>query len=122
MIASVFVFRNGKFIPGDPLNLDSHPDGNTSLEKLGYHLSQEVGCAAGLHYDLWEHENRGWIIHFSTACRFCAVVVEEWPDLIELLGKLSTIALAGVLIDQDDDGRECPVHMPVAAVKPYRKR
>jgi hypothetical protein len=113
-----FTYRDGKFIAGDPLGLNDSDSINKALERHGYSPSQDVGDDAGLCYSLWEHDERGWVVCFDTATGGCTIVVEGWPDLVDLLAKLSVIVLAGTLRDWDDNGKNCPVHLPVRQVGP----
>lgn len=108
----VFVYGDGKFTPRQ-----------AEEEEEGWSLSQSVGDADGLHYDLHEREDAGsllWKVDFCTACFFCTVHVKTWPDLIQLLSMLSPVVLAG-LIQCGDDGKGNKYHgfLPVMQIKPY---
>src|SRR5262249_29201023 len=95
-----FVFRDGRFVRGDPLNLDAAPDGEglgETLRAAGYELSQVVG-GDGLHYELYERSRGGaggCVVLLWTGFHGCTIVVAAWPDLIALLRDLSVIVLAG---------------------------
>jgi hypothetical protein len=118
----LFVYEGGRFTPGDPLGLDSAEDYQEALQKQGYLLSQDVGENCSLSYTLFEHEDDGWVVLFRTFGRCAWILCRDWPDLIDLLHKLSTIALAGVLSHSDQDGRDAPCHMPIGPVKPFPPR
>ncbi len=88
-----FRFTDGRLIEDHSFTL---PDGTVSdeLRKAGYLLTQVVGDTDGLSYDLYEHDEKGWLVMFNTASSSCEIVVSDWPDLVELLAKLSPIVLA----------------------------
>jgi hypothetical protein len=92
-------------------------------KREGYSLCRRVGQEHDLSYELYvNHANDGgedWLVRFEAAGYLCSVRCDGWPDLIELLAKLSTIILAGLIRDEDHDGRPCPPHLPVKPVKPH---
>ncbi len=97
------VYRNGVYRREDPIEFTAADNSERCcsevLETRGYHRSQDVGDTSGLSYTLWEHHTEGWVVNFGTACRFCCIHVADWPDLIDLLHKLSIIALAGLITE-----------------------
>jgi hypothetical protein len=117
-VESTFLYENGQFVPADPLGLTTGPlsDLDDALEAMGYNVSQIVGDENGLHYQVFEHEQDGWVIVF------CTIACGSWPDFISLLNTLSVTALAGALTDTDADGRKSPCHMPTGPVKPCPRR
>lgn len=70
-----------------------------AIRENGYHIQQSVGDTNGLSYELFSNQEASlkFCIIFQTASEFCVIFVEDWPDLIELLSKLSVIAIAGAM-------------------------
>lgn len=106
-----FLFRGGAFAPVPEL---VSGDWEQWLADNKFHLSQTVGDEAGLHYRLYEGEE-AWLVAFGTAGRLCVIRCEAWPDLIELLAKLSPIALAAILDDEQ-------IEAVGEALEPFRER
>lgn len=72
----------------------------------GWYLSQTFGDINGVHLCMYERNcsisdldnpEVNWLIAFSTAAYWHPILVRSWVDLIELLAKLSPIALAGCI-------------------------
>jgi hypothetical protein len=117
---SRLVYEAGKFTPGDPLALGEDIEG--ALAKAGYE-PQQVGSEGDLGYTLWEKAPVGpWVVCFGTSGACCWITCPTWPDLIELLAKLSPIALAGLIRDWTPDDENCPAHLPVGQVRAYGQR
>jgi hypothetical protein len=96
----VFVQEGGRLAPGDPLGMGRGGDLADVLGGLGFEQTQCVGEPAGLNYCLWERRDGGaWVVVFATAMTWCQVLCRTWPDLIDLLERLSPIALASLLAD-----------------------
>ena len=119
-----FRFAGGVFTPLDlAARFPNGSDGATGedrwLKSIGFHRSQAVGDQNGLSYELHEcSEERAWLVLFQTAGKATYILCETWPDLIELLSKLSVIALAGVI---DQGPREQgPAALCVRDTKEYR--
>jgi hypothetical protein len=99
---SSFVFRGGQFLPCEPVYAglpDAEcADVDSLLRKLDFTHSQTVGCEHGLHYELWHTDEPSlkWLVVFSDTSYFCEIVCDSWPDLIELLAKLSPTVLAAL--------------------------
>ena len=99
---SSFVFRGGQFLPCEPVYAglpDAEPDDLDSLlRRSGFTCSQTVGCEHGLHYELWHSDEPSlkWLVVFLTTAYFCQVACDSWPDLIELLAKISPTVLAAL--------------------------
>lgn len=103
-----YIFKDGKFVSG--AEVEFNEDGVADGCYPGFHQSQAVGCTYGLHYVVYEKYDRDedgpyegpFIVEFSTSGYWCPILCEGWPNLIELLAKLSPIALAAMM-DGDDD-------------------
>src|SRR5262245_59047085 len=93
-----FEFKDGKFMEGGlPPGFDIEAeDWVQELNRCGFSSSQGVGDDNGLHYELLEG-SEGWVVLFATADLCFYIRVKSLPDLIELLSKLSVIALAAAL-------------------------
>jgi hypothetical protein len=117
-----FVYEGGKFTPGAPLGLGDD-DIEAALVRAGYE-PQQVGEESQAGYTLWEDTSTfgPWVVCFGMTNRCCWITCPTWPDLIELLAKLSTIALAGLIREYDQDGNNCPAHLPVGPVRAYGQR
>jgi hypothetical protein len=90
-----YLFEGGRFIPAGV------PEFGDDVPGSPFFRSQEVGDPCGLHYVLYEHKTAGeWIVRFCTSSFCTDILVKSWPDLIELLGKLSPIALAAILDEE----------------------
>lgn len=86
--------------------LNDCDDQGDELAMLGYHRAQVVGDEEGLHYELFEHakQREQWVVMFCTFGSYTTIACETWPDLIDLLAKLSPIVAAA-----DDRGRTAVV-------------
>jgi hypothetical protein len=95
----LFHYKAGAYIPDESITNDPESD--------GFSVEQEVGDTNGLHYKLLvsdahkEDVPLRWIVSVNTACYGCLIQCDSWPDLIELLAKLSPIALASIFDHQD---------------------
>jgi hypothetical protein len=109
-----YTFAGGTYTATGPLP-GFNPEADSAdeeLTRLGFVRSQTVGDPSGLSYELREHEDvdkGGWVVLVQTAGRYCYLLCHTWPDLIELLAKLSTVALADCL----RDSRGCEGYLPV---------
>jgi hypothetical protein len=95
-----FLFKGGTFLPHsfdwptEVIGSEASEVGD-ELYRMGYTPSQNVGDDSGLSYQLHEKDDpRSWVVVFQTASSYSVILVETWPDLIDLLGRLSPIVLA----------------------------
>jgi hypothetical protein len=71
-------------------------------ENKEYDLAQTVGSYTAMRYELWERQETAdkacsrWVIVFFTGISEQAIEIETFPDLIELMNKLSTAVLAAI--------------------------
>jgi hypothetical protein len=115
---TLVTFRAGSFDELDavPYIGEAVEDFDDRLKAAGFGLSQTVGDASGIHYELWEHtERHEWIIVFGTAGYWCPILCQRWADLIELLAKLSPVALAGMIQEADSGDPFITVRLTRAA-------
>jgi hypothetical protein len=128
-VHSLYLYRGGEWTPAAPADLGMPGEyyEDDALGKAGYTPSQTVGDESGLHFQLFERSTKGavgctgWLVSFSTAGYFCDIVVESWPDLVTLLRDLSAITLAGLITDDDVEGRCAHAHLPVAPVRTWQR-
>ncbi len=97
-LQSSFLFKSGQFLPIPDPEYNQEGQG----EFVGYHKSQDVGDESGLSYALFESRGETpktypWLVAFFTAGQGCTICCDSWPDLIDVLGKLSPIATAATL-------------------------
>lgn len=95
-------FKNGKFSElKQKVDFDSYDE------------SQSFGETAGVSFVLYENREdaQNWIVRFQTSTSTVPIFVDSWIDLIELLSKLSPIALAGIfdegVTSMDSRNRAC---------------
>lgn len=102
-----FLFEAGQFKPfevfpptGKVTNLDDQ------LRDAGYVECQTFGDTCGTHFDLHERDvadtGREWLVVFGTPFSWSLIACRTWPDLFELLAKLSSIALAASAVPVGD--------------------
>lgn len=93
-------FENGRFNRCDPVVShkkdpdDQEDDVDGMLISAGFTTSQHFGEPYGLSFTLYESDNC-FVVSYCTACKYCLISCTEWPDLIELLEKLSGPVLLG---------------------------
>ena len=89
-----FRYHNGKFEQIECIESDD--DGDFP----GFICSEnDVGNDASLYYRIYESKSlreKKWIVLFMTERSNCVILVEAWPDLIDLLAKLSPIVMAAI--------------------------
>lgn len=102
-------FSNGKFEPvsepdwytAEPLSEKPTHNPSDVYHAAGFDCAQCFGQGYGVGFELWRtnfetSRIRGeqWFIDFSDGRRFIGILCSTWIDLIELLAKLSPVALA----------------------------
>lgn len=102
-----FVFADGKFHPQDWLPERIDPNGDDGLTYVGYYSARIVGPQIGVHYELhhqdYDEDGDGgtsWIVEFFIPGMRCEILCHTWPDLLELLAKISPIVTAATGNDQ----------------------
>jgi hypothetical protein len=93
--SSWLVFTDGRF--------QTHPEPPCAMPRdwladQGYFSSMAAGDAHGLGFKLYEHDAGGkFVVRCDTPTGCCFIVCSSWPDLLELLSKVSTVALCGAM-------------------------
>ncbi len=113
-----YIFKNGHFISVSSVYFgedEFRGEWSSYLPDFGYMETKQYGGTNSFCFSLWEYvrgssasrhlkETPAWIVTIVTMYQSCVVRVFDWPDLLELLQRLSPIVLAGA-IERSDSGR-----------------
>src|SRR5437588_9356522 len=98
-------FEDAQFKPDDWPEFVAHreEDDDAFLSKQGFQKDIEVGNSVGLGFEVWESSKTEgeWVVSFGTSGLTCYIRCYGWPNFIELLSKLSPIAIASLNRDKN---------------------
>jgi hypothetical protein len=93
---AALLFENGEFKEDHWPELSG--DWDAAFKAEGYSKCQTFGNDNGISFEVWDSNTEGaFLVVFQTADASCAIRCWGWQNLIELLSKLSPIALAGAI-------------------------
>lgn len=94
------LFEGGQFKQDDwpELRESKENDDNVFLHKAGFSCINTFGNTHCVSFEVWQGKAQAeWLIVFSVPDYFCHIRCFGWSDFIDLLSKLSPIAIAGAL-------------------------
>lgn len=97
---TILRFEDSQFKPDVWPEFSAHQetDDDAFLLKEGFLKQSEVGNTNGLNFEVYEKgSSEGeWVVSFGTSFSACYIKCSGWPNFIELLSKLSSIAVASL--------------------------
>lgn len=103
----MYKFEDGKWTEceEDVLGVDPAAmakDMDKGMRAAGWMENYNVGHRDGMSVRAWSHsEKKAFLVDYSDGCYCYEVYVPKFPDFVELMAKMSTIAMAATIAEHD---------------------